>query len=327
MEEINHGSNACTNKPAVLEKRARPEEQLNCPRCNSTNTKFCYYNNYSLTQPRYFCKTCRRYWTEGGTLRNVPVGGGSRKNKKPITPFSSSSSSSSSAAAASSKSIPDLNPLSLSRQQFPCLNPRPPPPHYQGQDLNLSFHKYYGGAASANQYMEVQKSENDTTTTSSSNDNNNNNNLQSNTAASASVPFSSSCSSIELVRSSSGIGSRAGGLNSFIQTTPMMMLDSNAMYPSGFYLQEVKPTTTTTPFGFCVDGLGLGSRYGGVQENNSNNNGGGGSGSGSGSGRILFPFADFKQVSTNAASDVDHQNKGQGNSSGYWNGLLGGGSW
>ncbi|XP_042430961.1 dof zinc finger protein DOF1.6-like isoform X1 [Zingiber officinale] len=68
---------------------------LKCPRCNSGNTKFCYYNNYSLTQPRYFCKACRRYWTEGGSLRNVPVGGGSRKNKKP----SSSSSSSSSATA------------------------------------------------------------------------------------------------------------------------------------------------------------------------------------------------------------------------------------
>lgn len=59
---------------------------MNCRRCNSSNTKFCYYNNYSLSQPRYFCKACRRYWTEGGTLRNVPVGGGSRKNlhKRPI---------------------------------------------------------------------------------------------------------------------------------------------------------------------------------------------------------------------------------------------------
>ncbi|KAJ8549547.1 hypothetical protein K7X08_033254 [Anisodus acutangulus] len=53
-----------------------------CLRCDSNNTKFCYYNNYSLTQPRYFCKTCRRYWTQGGTLRNVPVGGGCRKGKR-----------------------------------------------------------------------------------------------------------------------------------------------------------------------------------------------------------------------------------------------------
>ncbi|KAJ7963147.1 Dof zinc finger protein [Quillaja saponaria] len=58
------------------------QEQLKCPRCDSSNTKFCYYNNYNLSQPRHFCKNCRRYWTKGGTLRNIPVGGGSRKNTK-----------------------------------------------------------------------------------------------------------------------------------------------------------------------------------------------------------------------------------------------------
>nr|WAK88803.1 Dof7 [Diospyros kaki] len=68
----------------LMERRLRPQhdQALKCPRCESTNTKFCYYNNYSLSQPRYFCKTCRRYWTKGGTLRNIPVGGGCRKNKK-----------------------------------------------------------------------------------------------------------------------------------------------------------------------------------------------------------------------------------------------------
>lgn len=29
-----------------------PTKLLHCPRCDSTNTKFCYYNNYSLMQPR-----------------------------------------------------------------------------------------------------------------------------------------------------------------------------------------------------------------------------------------------------------------------------------
>ncbi|XP_073128176.1 dof zinc finger protein DOF3.5-like [Henckelia pumila] len=53
-----------------------------CPRCASSNTKFCYYNNYSLSQPRYFCKACRRYWTKGGSLRNVPIGGGCRKSRR-----------------------------------------------------------------------------------------------------------------------------------------------------------------------------------------------------------------------------------------------------
>ncbi|KAJ9563037.1 hypothetical protein OSB04_008197 [Centaurea solstitialis] len=50
-----------------------------CPRCSSGRTKFCYYNNYSVSQPRYFCKDCRRYWTHGGALRNIPSGGTSRK--------------------------------------------------------------------------------------------------------------------------------------------------------------------------------------------------------------------------------------------------------
>ncbi|KAF2318172.1 hypothetical protein GH714_002058 [Hevea brasiliensis] len=69
MEDIS--SNVCMRP--VLERKARPQEQFNCPRCNSTNTKFCYYNNYSLTQPRFFCKTCRKYWTDVGSLRNVLV--------------------------------------------------------------------------------------------------------------------------------------------------------------------------------------------------------------------------------------------------------------
>ncbi|XP_022927122.1 dof zinc finger protein DOF5.3-like [Cucurbita moschata] len=81
------GAAAATNeetKPTLI--------QPNCPRCDSSNTKFCYYNNYSLSQPRYFCKSCRRYWTHGGTLRNVPIGGGSRKQKRPkAIPFSSPS--------------------------------------------------------------------------------------------------------------------------------------------------------------------------------------------------------------------------------------------
>ncbi|CAM8973916.1 unnamed protein product [Rhodiola kirilowii] len=75
-------------RPGSMTDRARmanmpiPETVLKCPRCASMNTKFCYYNNYSLSQPRYFCKNCRRYWTQGGALRNVPVGGGCRRNKR-----------------------------------------------------------------------------------------------------------------------------------------------------------------------------------------------------------------------------------------------------
>jgi hypothetical protein len=57
------------------------EKIVTCPRCDSLDTKFCYYNNYNINQPRHFCKNCQRYWTAGGTLRNVPVGAGRRKNK------------------------------------------------------------------------------------------------------------------------------------------------------------------------------------------------------------------------------------------------------
>uniref|UniRef100_A0A7N0TWS6 Dof zinc finger protein n=1 Tax=Kalanchoe fedtschenkoi TaxID=63787 RepID=A0A7N0TWS6_KALFE len=99
---------ACSGPSPILmsERRLRPpqDQALKCPRCDSTHTKFCYYNNYSLSQPRYFCKTCRRYWTKGGTLRNIPVGGGCRKNRK--------SSSSSSKKPSSSEPLQVYQPLS-----------------------------------------------------------------------------------------------------------------------------------------------------------------------------------------------------------------------
>ncbi|KAL5988428.1 hypothetical protein ACLOJK_036192 [Asimina triloba] len=82
-----------------------PDQSLKCPRCDSPNTKFCYYNNYSLTQPRHFCKTCRRYWTKGGALRNVPIGGGCRKSKKSKSSSSNSSSKDAAGSALSSDSI------------------------------------------------------------------------------------------------------------------------------------------------------------------------------------------------------------------------------
>lgn len=75
----------------------KPDKILPCPRCNSLETKFCYFNNYNVNQPRHFCKNCQRYWTAGGTIRNVPVGAGKRKNKHlalqyfqiPVTPAAS----------------------------------------------------------------------------------------------------------------------------------------------------------------------------------------------------------------------------------------------
>ena len=67
-----------SDQDKVLKK---PDKILQCPRCNSMDTKFCYFNNYNVNQPRHFCKNCQRYWTAGGTMRNVPIGAGRRKNK------------------------------------------------------------------------------------------------------------------------------------------------------------------------------------------------------------------------------------------------------
>nr|AZL49124.1 Dof transcription factor 01 [Boehmeria nivea] len=103
--------------PAQVQAQAQfPEqEQLKCPRCESLNTKFCYYNNYNLSQPRHFCKNCRRYWTKGGALRNIPVGGGTRK--------ASASASASAAATAAKRS--SANP----KRPAPSPSPSPAPRH------------------------------------------------------------------------------------------------------------------------------------------------------------------------------------------------------
>ncbi|KAL2903946.1 Cyclic dof factor 2 [Bienertia sinuspersici] len=71
-------SNADSEDQNPLKK---PDKVLPCARCSSMDTKFCYFNNYNVNQPRHFCKNCQRYWTAGGSMRNVPVGAGRRKSK------------------------------------------------------------------------------------------------------------------------------------------------------------------------------------------------------------------------------------------------------
>ncbi|GLU17557.1 hypothetical protein SLE2022_339180 [Rubroshorea leprosula] len=268
IEEIVTNTTSCP-KPGALERKVRPQKDqaVNCPRCNSTNTKFCYYNNYSLTQPRYFCKTCRRYWTEGGSLRNIPVGGGSRKNKR------SASNSSSSSSSSSSKKLPDLvTPPSLS--QSSTQNPK----IHDGQDLNLAFPSTQG-FRSISELVQVPTTIN--------------NKEQIPTSSTTSQQLSA----LELL---TGISSR--GLNSFM---PMPLSDPNSVYTSGVPMQEFKPTLN-----FSLDGLG--NSYGslqGVQET---------------TGRLLFPFEDLKPVSSTTDAEP---NREQGDSAGYWTGMLGGGSW
>nr|XP_043639975.1 cyclic dof factor 1-like [Erigeron canadensis] len=75
---------ATNPEPKTLKK---PDKILPCPRCTSMDTKFCYYNNYNVNQPRHFCKSCQRYWTAGGAMRNMAVGAGRRKKKNLIPSF------------------------------------------------------------------------------------------------------------------------------------------------------------------------------------------------------------------------------------------------
>lgn len=84
-EELDSTQNSTTtDEEKVLKK---PDKILQCPRCNSLDTKFCYFNNYNVNQPRHFCKNCQRYWTAGGTMRNVPIGAGRRKHKHLASQF------------------------------------------------------------------------------------------------------------------------------------------------------------------------------------------------------------------------------------------------
>ncbi|XP_010057393.1 dof zinc finger protein DOF1.4 isoform X1 [Eucalyptus grandis] len=124
-----NNSMASTGSP-LMEKNTPPQQQqqqlqpLKCPRCDSSNTKFCYYNNYSLSQPRHFCKACKRYWTRGGTLRNVPVGGGCRKNKRVKRPASASATDTapSSSASATSDHHPPPHKTHMENLSSSCSN-------------------------------------------------------------------------------------------------------------------------------------------------------------------------------------------------------------
>ncbi|XP_073135895.1 uncharacterized protein [Henckelia pumila] len=125
-----------------------PESALKCPRCDSVNTKFCYFNNYSLSQPRHFCKTCRRYWTRGGALRSVPVGGGCRRTKR------SKPASSKSPAAGGARDIPQTSSSStttttsnnnINSGPMPLLPPqRFPSPMLNQLAGNFTTHHHMG---------------------------------------------------------------------------------------------------------------------------------------------------------------------------------------
>ncbi|XP_047058263.1 dof zinc finger protein DOF3.4-like [Lolium rigidum] len=117
--------------------------QYPCPRCDSTDTKFCYYNNYNLAQPRHFCKGCRRYWTRGGALRNVPVGGGTRKaapSGAAVSRRKNRPSNSHAAAAAAAQVASVVSQLSSVSAPMPLpLSVTAPPPPSSQLPYELSF--------------------------------------------------------------------------------------------------------------------------------------------------------------------------------------------
>uniref|UniRef100_A0ACD5VSZ8 Uncharacterized protein n=1 Tax=Avena sativa TaxID=4498 RepID=A0ACD5VSZ8_AVESA len=89
QQQQQQGGDAETPRRTQLQESAEARAAaapLPCPRCRSRETKFCYFNNYNVNQPRHFCKACHRYWTAGGALRNVPIGAGRRKNR-PLGPI------------------------------------------------------------------------------------------------------------------------------------------------------------------------------------------------------------------------------------------------
>ncbi|TVU49382.1 hypothetical protein EJB05_00690, partial [Eragrostis curvula] len=94
-----------------------------CPRCASRDTKFCYYNNYNTAQPRHFCRACRRYWTLGGSLRNVPVGGSTRKRPRPATRALTAAVASLAAATTATASPSSCGPFA--RFASPAAAPTP----------------------------------------------------------------------------------------------------------------------------------------------------------------------------------------------------------
>ncbi|XP_076913750.1 dof zinc finger protein DOF4.6-like [Bidens hawaiensis] len=275
-------------------KNIRPQkpQALNCPRCNSAHTKFCYYNNYSLSQPRYFCKTCRRYWTDGGSLRNVPVGGGSRRNKR-----SSSSSSSSVPAAAAAAAAVSKNQYQMMAPQLASLITQNPNKtiiqgqgQVQGQDLNLGYTNISLQSGS------LPYNPNTTTTTTSS-----------------SLQFSA----MEFLKS--GLGNLPYNPN----TTNTMIMNNSAAPGLNFSLDGFEN-------GYHPIQVGGGVAANHQSTMSTITTTAGTSANANANARILFPFQDLKPIPTSNSDQLfEATNKGQGESStGYWGtGELGGGPW
>ncbi|XP_010533558.1 PREDICTED: dof zinc finger protein DOF1.8-like [Tarenaya hassleriana] len=298
-----------TQTAAERQTRPQKDQALNCPRCNSTNTKFCYYNNYSLTQPRYFCKTCRRYWTEGGSLRSIPVGGGSRKNKRSFSSSSNSSSSSSPSSprkhlSVSTTQTTGTNPKITNAQEDKGLNlafSQGIGNAHEAQDLNLAFSQgFVDGHDSGSEFLQMPIMKNPPISSSSG------------------LSSASSCSTFMALPTAHDPSVYTAAVSGFGLNYPPMQ-------------EFMRPA-----LGFSLDPDDPLNREDGSNATNT-------------SGRLLFPFENLKlpvsSSSTNSGSgggngiDNHHRHDHRGSidehekeeeadhSGGFWTGMLGGGSW
>ncbi|URD83922.1 dof zinc finger protein [Musa troglodytarum] len=261
-------------RPQVTERRIRPqkEQALHCP---------------------------RRYWTDGGSLRNVPVGGGSRKNKRPY--LSSAAATTSATSATTSSTATATSSIGSNPKKLPT-GLIPPPvslstsqKFHDGQDLNLAFPHH--GLPEFNDFPGLE----------SSTVNNN-----SSGAGNSSNPCNAvgALSAMGLLRS----GMTARGLSPFV-TMPL------PEYPTGFEFQEFRAPALNFPMEAIAGGQGREGSSGGygalqgVQE--------------SAGGRLLFPFEDVKPVvHTSTAAEFENSRGHGGHPPGFWNGMIGGGgSW
>lgn len=229
----------------------------------------------------------------------MPVGGGSRKNKR----SSSSSTTVSSLPPASSsvnKKLPDLSHLTSTAPGF-SQNPNTP----EGQDLNLTYPPVRNYSDSLSGLMQLPNF----------NENKNFDPHLGNISSSVShVP----AAGLGFLKSTSGIST--GGFSSLLS---MPLSDSNAIYSSSqqLHMQEFKPKLTFSLDGFDNNGADYGSLHGAqVAENNNN------------SARLFLPYGESKPLSsmTSDQYNAHRQNRGQDGESapsGYWCGMLGGGSW
>ncbi|GJZ92829.1 DOF zinc finger protein DOF1.8-like protein isoform X2 [Tanacetum coccineum] len=294
MDEIiaQNVTNSCSkpssNSPSLERRLGRPQKEVaNCPRCNSTNTKFCYYNNYSLSQPRYFCKTCRRYWTEGGSLRNVPVGGGSRKNKR-------SSSSISSSHSSMSKKLPDLV---VPPAPSPLLSQNPRMMHHEhGQDLNLGFpsNSDFKTISELIQVPNFDATKNTTTSTSTT---------------------SAQQSAMELL---TGLTSRGMMMSSFM---PIPNPDPNSIYSSSGQMMIPMHEFKIPSLNFSLDamgGNGGGGTYGSSIHEGSN---------GRLLFPFEDLKTSATSTTNDGQHNVEENRDQNGDTNGFWSGMLGGGQW